>query len=266
MKSKAKKFVDQFNDQQTQFQNVISFGREKVKQFLSAGNNVESLIDKKVEDYILLEEQPMPIQVGDRTIYIGNFTYENEHKFFHQWAEIIGALQAKLMNMKLAEDRRKDLLIKGGFDLIANADVMMQFLMMDDWLFKKITRLLKKTLLKQQAYLRTQAGSRVKIKWENCTFRYFKKHITMEKLIQICWLIYFYNFDSVKKNASIMLEKMNLKALSGTFMYSWLRNLSGMTGEYLRAQAPSIDYAFRDKPKTKPQENPQGKEKEKGES
>ena len=84
------------------------------------------------------------------------------------------------------------------------------------------------------------------LKWKNCSLRYFKKHINKEKLIEICYLSYFYNFDAEKKNCQVVLEKMCMKALAETHMYSWLQNLAGVTGKSIFAQAPSIDYAFRD--------------------
>jgi hypothetical protein len=239
-------FKENFNLQYDKYKEMIVKMRGKIDEMLSGSLNVDRLMKDKVEDYILLEEQPLPITVGNRTIFIGNFTFSNEHLFFNEWAEIISAMGSKIINMELAEERRKELLEKSSFNLLAEGSWMYEFLTMDKWLFDRLCKLINKTVLKQQAYYLTGEKVRKKLKWKNCNLRYFKKNITKEKLIQICYLIYFYNFDSVKKNAQIIMERMNMKALGETHMYSCLQNLVGSTGKLAAAQAPSIDYAFRD--------------------
>jgi len=220
--------------------------REKVNDIVSGSLNIDKLMKDKVEDYILINEQPLPIQIGERTIFVGNLTYNNEHLFFNEWAQIVAALGAKIVNMELAEERRKELLDNASFHLLAEGKWMYEFLTMDKWLFNRLCKLINKVILKQQALYLTEDRARKKLKWKNCNLTYFKKYINKEKLIQICFLIYFYNFDSVKKNVQVLIEKMNMKALAGTRMYSWLQNLDGVTGKSIAAQAPSIDYAFRD--------------------
>jgi hypothetical protein len=239
--------------------------KDRINNLLAGSKNINTLITKKVEDYVLIEEEPIPIRVGDRTIFIGNMTYENEHLFFQRWAEIIAALSAKTLNMEISAERRADLLKKGDFHLLANADHMMEFLMMDRWLFDHLVDLIDRTILRQQAYFKRE-GIRSKIRWKNCSKRYFAKHITKEKLIQICYLTYFYNFEAVKKNTSILINRMNMQSLSGTFMYFWLQNLDGLTGKFAGLQAPSVDYAFRDSPKTTDRPRPGGKSEAKKKS
>jgi hypothetical protein len=239
-------FQEETDLQYDKYKGIIQKMREKVGDIVSGSMNVDKLMKDKVEDYILLDEQPLPIQVGDRTIFIGNLTYNNEHLFFNKWAQIVSALGAKIVNMELAEERRKELIEKASFNLLAEGKWLYEFLLMDKWLFNKLCALIDKIILKQQALYLTEERVRKKLKWKNCSLRYFKKYITKEKLIQICFLIYFYNFDSVKKNIEILVEKMCMKGLAETYMYSWLQNLDGLTGKSTSAQAPSIDYAFRD--------------------
>jgi hypothetical protein len=228
------------------YKGVIKKMREKVGDILAGSLNIDKLMKDKVEDYILLEEQPMPIGIGERTIFVGNLTYNNEHLFFNKWAKLISLLGAKIVNMELAEERRKELLERASFNLLAEGKWMYEFLTMDKWLFKKLSKLIGKTILKQQAFYLNEDKMRKKLKWKNCSLRYFKKYITKEKIIQMCFLIYFYNFDSVKKNIQVLVEKMCMKSLAERYRYSWLANLGGATGKYLTAQAPSIESVWKD--------------------
>ena len=210
--------------------------------------NIDKLMKDKMADFVLIEERPQMIRIYEKFLYIGNFTLQTEQRFFQEWAKILGLLSAKIMNMKLSDIRRKELMEKCEFDMLANGKSMLEFIWKDKWLYKKLIKLIGSTLLKQQSYyLPLNAKDRKKIKWINCSYRYFKKWVSKESLLQICTLIYYYNFDAAKKNLKLIVEKMNIKQQTGTYMYSWLQNMDGLQGRFLLAQAPSIDYAFRDK-------------------
>lgn len=239
-------FAEKYNLEYDKYKESMTKIRNKVNEILTGGNNIDKLMKDKIEDYILIEEQSLPIQIGDRTIFVGNFTYKNEQKFFNRWAKIMSAMNARIVNFELAEERRKELLEKASFHLLAEGKWMLEFLMIDNWLFKQLCVLIDKYILRQQAYYLNNEQVRKKLKWKNCSRRYFEKYVTKEKLIQICFLIYFFNFDAEKKNIQVVLEKMCMKSLAETYMYSWLSGLGGTTGKYLAAQAPSTDYAFRD--------------------
>ena len=221
--------------------------REKYNAFIMNSNNIDRLMTDKVDDYIIIEEQPLPIVVGEKIIYIGNFTFNTEHTFFHKWAKVISLLCSKIINMELTTERKKELLEKADFHLLANGKWMLEFLWQDKWLFNKICKLIKQTVLKQQGYYLTKNKLRKERSWTNCSYRYFKKNITKEGLIQICWLVYFYNFDSQKKSLKVLADKVNMNALVETYIPFWLQNLNGLTGKFLNAQVKNIDYYFKDK-------------------
>jgi len=227
--------------------NIISSIKNKYNNFMLSTNSINRLLTQKVEEYILLEELPMQIAVGTKSISVGNFTYDTHLKFFRGWALIISALSAKIINMELTKERKKELLMKGDFDMLTNGKWMMEFLLMDEWLKKVICKLLKKTLLKQQGYiLNTKTKEREYKEWSNCSYSYFKKHIKLETLIQICWLIYLYNFDSQKKSLRMVVEKMNINAMMETYIPFWLQNLGGLTGKFDIAQSGNIDSLLQD--------------------
>jgi hypothetical protein len=231
---------------------------EEAKQVLT----IDKLMRDKMADFVLIEERPQMIRIYEKFLYVGNFTLQTEQSFFQEWAKILGLLKAKIANMELSDTRKTELLKDVDFDMLANGKSMLRFIWKDKWLNKKLMKLIKNTLLKQQAYyLPLNAKDRKKIKWINCSYRYFKKYVSKENLLQICALIYYYNFDAVKKNLKILVEKMNIKQQTETYMYSWLENMAGVHGKFLLAQAPSIDYAFRDKA-NKPEESNK-KEKDK---
>ena len=220
--------------------------RKMVNETLLQKNSIDRLFTDKVEDYILIKEQPMPIRIGKKTIFIGNFNIDTEIKFFEQWAQIISLMMGRICNWKLSEERKKELLAKNSFFMLAEGIIMKEFITRDKWFIKQIFKLIERTVLKQQAYFLNNVHERELINWTNCDIKYFRENVTSEELIQICYMIYLYNFDSVKKNAILFLDKMNMKALSETFIPFWLQNMPGLTGPFLRAQAPNIDWSFKD--------------------
>lgn len=226
---------------------LLSDIRKRYNGFMLDTKSINTIMTKKVEEYVLMNEQPLPIFIGNKVIYVGNFTYDTEQLFFRKWGMLIGALSAKIINMELSDVRRKELLERGNFELLANGKYMLEFLLMDNWLKKQICRLLKKTLLKQSCYIMTKEGIRKFRNWKNCSYRYFKKNITKETLIQMMFLIYMYNFDAQKKSLKLVAEKMQLKELAESYIPFWLQNLAGLEGKFQLAQVPSIDHVFRDK-------------------
>jgi hypothetical protein len=204
--------------------------RKKVNNMLMGTYNVDKSMTDKVNDYILVEEQPLPIQVGERTIYIGNLTIDNNFKFWEMYGQLMAMVGLKFVN----------------FELISNTAELFKAIMIHRKLYKGLCKIIKKTILKQQAYYLNDKKERKKLKWKNCNYRYFKKHITMEKLLQICYLIWLFNFDAEKKNLKILLGQVakgkKEKHTLETYMYFWLQNLAGMTGKFQLALLTNVDY------------------------
>jgi len=227
--------------------------RQKSNEFMLDTNCINTILTKKIEDFILLEELPVPIQIGEKILYVGTFTFNNEQKFFKQWALLTSALKAQVLNWEMSVERSKELSERANFDLIAHGDWMLEFLLIDKKLKKAICKMLHKTLLKQEGWTYDEKKKeRVFKKWNDMSLRYLMKHINKEKIIQICWLIYLYNFDSVKKNLQIIVEKMGVQSLTETYIPFWLQNLAGLTGKFVTAQVeggdlPSADWLNKDK-------------------
>lgn len=208
---------------------LISKIRSKVMSLFGYGNNIERLMKDKVEDFILLEEQPTGIRIGERTIYVGTFTWENENLFWDRWIEILSLIQTDKIN----------------FDLLSDSRELYKALKLHRKLYKRIIVLIYETLVNQQQYFYC-GDKKEKVFWKNAGLGYLMKHMTTEKLIQICLLIYTYNFDAEKKNLQLVLGLLQGKQREEMYIYSWLRNLGGLTGKFLRSQAPSIDLIFAD--------------------
>jgi hypothetical protein len=194
---------------------AIKTARAKIDKYFDGRNSIDRLMRDKVDDYVLLEEMPMAVQIGDKTMYVGNFTVENQYKFFREYPKILGNLGLQCVN----------------FDMIGNAGELYQRMMLHKRLFKDLCRLIKRTILSQQDYYYNQGA--VKYKIPKISLRYFRKNVSVEKLIQICFLVYLYNFDAVKKNLKIVMERMDASNTSGTYMYGWLQNLAGLEGKFL---------------------------------
>lgn len=227
---------------------VLSGIRKIINDWNMQRKTIDTLMTQKVEDYELIQEQPLPVRIGKKTIFIGNFTLENETKFFDMWARLVSLLSAQILNWDLSVERKKELLEKNDFNLLADGSLMLEFIYRSRWYWKQLVKILGKLVLKQQAYFIDLTGSRVKNEWTNCSYGYFKRHITKETLIQICYLVYFFNFDGVKKNLRFLSEKLNMSRLTETYTYFWLKNCPGLTGKFVQARAPSVDSVWQDTP------------------
>jgi len=201
--------------------------REKISNlFLDQTKNIDTLMKNRVDDYILIEEQPLSIKIGDKYLFIGNFTIENNYKFWHLYGKLMSHLGIKFLN----------------FDILGSGTDLYEFIIIHKNWYKGMIKIIKKTLLKQQAYYLNEYKEREKINWKNMNWRYFKKRITIEKLMQICHLIYLYNFDAEKKNWQVIQGKWSIRELMQTYIYSWLQHSAGISGNFLLAQLPNLDY------------------------
>jgi hypothetical protein len=198
--------------------------RNKVFDFFGRVPNISKLMKDKVDPFILLEEQPLPIQIGNKIIWVGNLTLKMEDKFFRGYAKI-------LSNFGL-----QHLFI----DLLKNGLALWQHIQIYNKLQKQIVKLIYDIILPSQKWY-CEGNSQI-YRLSKCSYRYFKEHITKESLLQICQLIYTYNYDVVKKNLSILAKGAGVQEMAGTYMYDWLINLSGLTGSFLTAQLPKLDY------------------------
>lgn len=179
---------------------LIKKARDKMNDMMMGMNNVDKLMTDFVNPFILMEEQPMPIQVGEHIIFVGNLTLESMNIFWERYVRILVNLSKQIVTTELSEDRRKELLEKGNFMMIASGKDLFELLNEFRWLKKDLSKLIYKTVVKQQAYyLNQQNKKREELKWKNCSFRYFWKNMTESKLIQMLFAIYLYNFNQKKK-------------------------------------------------------------------
>jgi hypothetical protein len=187
-------------------------------------NSIDKLMADKVNPYVVMDELPCPVQLGGKIMYVGNLNLANEDYFFKKWASILGNLNLQHMFMSLLSD---------GMEL-------MKYMKIHSKLRKELTKLVGKTLLKQQKWYYERTGKMYKL--NKFSMRYFKNHCTKEKLIQIVFLLWTYNYDAQGKSIALVLNKMGAGAMSETYMYSWLVNLDGATGKFLLSQLPDLEW------------------------
>lgn len=226
--------------------------KKKYNEIMMGTYSITKIMTDKVSDMIILKELPASFIINKKwIIYVGNFNLENEKLFFHKWKSLVGLMVARITNLELSTERKKDLLEKADFHMLANGKWMYEFIMKDDWFYKKLCKLLRNTLINQQQFIapnHKDEENRMLVKWRNANWKWWKKNVDSETLIQICAAVYLWNFDAVKKNLKVLAGKMGVLQETDTYIYFWLQKWAGLNGEFLSAQAPSIDYAFRDKP------------------
>jgi hypothetical protein len=198
--------------------------RDKIYQRFGEVNSIDKLMKDKLEPYVIMDELPLPIQIGEKKIYVGNLNLENESYYFTQFAKILSNLG--LQNIMI--------------DLMSDGGKLLTHLKSYKKLQKELTQLVIKTILKQQKWYYPKNDKMYKL--NKCSYNYVKNYLTKEKLIQIIFLIYTYNYDSLGKSMSLVLNKMHAREITSTYMFSWLQNLPGATGNFLTNQLPNSDF------------------------
>lgn len=208
---------------------MLSEIRRQVSELLLGRQTIDKLLRDKLEDFILVDEIPLPVRIGDRTIYVGNLTLENYKRWIDGSARLFGVLGAGLVS----------------YDLFGKSDYLMSLLLRNRILWKELCRLIGDTVLRnrqQEYYVREMSANLVRrVKLPKVSTRFFMRNVTMEKLVQITFLIYQYNFDAVKKNFSILANKMDLRRQTETYIYSWLENCPGLSGAFVTPASEKSD-------------------------
>lgn len=210
-------------EQKKYFQKI----REKYNELFHGRNTIDKLLRDKIDDWFLLEEFPLPIRIGKKTLWVGNLNLENQNTFLESFAQIMALRGINIINFETIQDGVKV------YECIARHKQIQ----------KDLCKLISKTLLKNQKYYREElTGGLSEFKLpQSISYRYFKKRVTSEKLSQIMILVYKYNFDSEKKNLRVLAEAMGLKQAVETYTYSWLQNMVGLMGDFVRPQSEKSD-------------------------
>lgn len=198
--------------------------QSSVKDLFAQRNTIDKLMSDKVEDFHLIEEAPMPVFIGGRLMFVGNLTLENLYVFIDMCARIFANVGIQLTS----------------FDVLANSDEITRLIQTNKKTRKELYKLIKKSVLSNQDYYHSQLGQFVMSSYRlpKVTWSHFKRNVTLETLIQILFMVYTYNFDSVKKNFRIIAEKMAVSNLTENYIYSWLGNLGGLSGAFVKPRYP----------------------------
>lgn len=211
--------------------NIFTKMMKKLEGFIQGTNNIDMLMRDKVNPYVLVEEVPVPIQIGRYIIWVGNFTIQNNFKFWIGYGRIMALIGLQFEN----------------FDLLGSGGELYKAIHIHKRLHKEMCRLIYKTICRQQAYYLEQMPEetrRIYKKWKNMSLRYFIRHMSVEKLIQLCRIVYTYNFDPEKKNLSLLMFQLPQegKETMRTYMASYLENMVGTIGKFQLAHLtkPSV--------------------------
>lgn len=196
----------------------------RTKEIISGVKTIDKLMSDKVDPYIIVDELPIPIQIGHKIIYVGNLNLANEQYYHVNFAKILGNLGMQHLLFEMMSD---------GIELIT-------YIKTNEALNKDLTKLVIKTILKQQKWYYPKNDKIYKL--NKCSWRYMKNYLTKEKLIQMILLIYLYNYDSLGKSLPLVINKMDAGGISETYMYSWLSELAGVSGNFLQSQLPNLSW------------------------
>lgn len=214
--------------------NTIELFQEKIRDLFKSRNSIDKLMQEKVDDFYLIEEAPVPIIIGGKLMFVGSLTMENMYVFIDMCARIFANIGVQLTS----------------FDILANSDEITKLTMINKKLRKNLMVLIKKSVLSNQDYYMNQIGPEnvEKVKLPKVSWRHFKKNITLPTLVQLLFLVYFFNFNSVKKNFRILAEKMEASNLTESYIYTWLANLDGLSGDFVKPQYQKSDFSASESP------------------
>ena len=199
--------------------------KQKIARFFKPSLTVDKLLREKVTELFLLDEVPTLIRIGDKAIYVGNLTLENQYAFFKAYRNILLLLDSETID----------------FNLLADADRFYQALMLNRRVFLAFCDLLAATVLKQQRYYFTEGDEHIKLKLKRCSVRYFRERVTVEKVLQIGQLLYLYNIDALRQNIRLLADKMQVSQVAESTMYTWLKNMRGISGRFMLAELKTAD-------------------------
>jgi hypothetical protein len=198
--------------------------RLKMSELFGQVQSIDRLMRDKVEDYVLIEELPLPIRIGNKTIFIGTFNLENDYVFFREYAKLMSRVGMRTICI----------------DLLGDSLQMFEYLKLHKKLHTELCKIIGKTILRQQFLY--YADRKKTYKLNKCSWRYFRKYCDVQKLLQICNLIWLFNYDAEKKNFKLVAQRMGITAPTETYIYTWLKNSAGLTGKYVAAQRINVDY------------------------
>ena len=198
--------------------------RNRIYEYLTKTNSIDKLMRDKVEPYVIIDELPIPIQIGEKVIYVGNLNLKNEDYYFSGWAKILAHMA--LDNMFI--------------ELMSDGSTLFKYLKIRKGLRKDLTKLIYTVLLKQQRWYYPKNGKEYKL--NKCSYKYFENHMNKEKLIQMVFMLYLYNYDSSKKSLGLVVNQMAAGPTSATYMYNWLANCPGVNGSFLLSQLPKLSW------------------------
>lgn len=214
-----------FGDYKEKQKGILTSARRWIEENMLQRPSIDKLLRDKVDDYIIIRELPLPIKIGDRTIYVGTFTLETQDVFFKEYVKLLAMIGARHGNLEL------------GIKFLSNGAELYKLLSNDKKVRKSIYRLIKSTILEKQNYLDPISGKLFRL--PKVSLGYFRKHVTIDEVMQICMLIYIYNFDATRRSLNILMGEMGVQLSGANYTFSWLQNLAGLSGKFLLNQLAS---------------------------
>lgn len=271
----------EFEKKQGEFDTEKGYFKEawdKYESMLHANGShvIDEIMSERVADYYLMSERPFAVHVGEKIFYIECFTLENEQEFFERYVAMMTVVGFQSINFDLLNNPKnlyeclmaskvfyKRLLDVIGCAIVKNQDKYDQDIMLVDKKYDAMVAHVKRMITLSPSFGKSKRLSkkidkintlreREKDIFRKGLTRYFSEHVSKETLIQICLLVYLYNFDSVqKKNLSLLLEKMsgegkNATHRSRTYIWSWLKNLAGLREKYTENRYRKLNALFND--------------------
>lgn len=215
------------NEYQEKQAGILKKIRDRAREFFNYNNTIDKLLKDKIEDYILIREFPLPISIGEKTIYVGTFTWETQDIFLRDYAKLLGLIAAK------------HLVPKVGIELLGDGATMYRILQVDRKIKKEIMKLINRTILRRQHFIDPATGLFYRI--PKVTFGYFKKYVTYETIVQICMIAYELNYDATRRSLNIIAGELRVQQRAENYCYTWLENLAGLNGNFLIRQLQKSD-------------------------
>lgn len=235
------------------------------KENLYGERTIVGVMRDGVSEYQLMREDAIAVTIGGVTYYVKAFTLDNQRDFFTKY---VGALSAigggaavydylsdtgKLYSAVIANETFYAAIVATlGVALVREQEAYhSQFVDVDNRFDPQIDALregLRTATVREVKRIEKRVAKIVARKeLEKNIYRKnlldnFTKNITIEELMQLCLLVYLYNFDAVKKNLSIVMARLpkDARSIGETYVYSWLANSAAITRKY--GERPSIDY------------------------
>jgi len=181
-------------------------------------NTLKQIIDEGGrDDREIAREDALVVNVGGHPVRVRAFTLDNYANWLQDMGTMLHAFPALLATLEWPETVKSVESVRQRWMVVLSQRLM----------YAKVLKMFRRTILREPGN-----------EWWRRHFRYFRKRITVQELMDLFFYIYLFNHEAVKKNATFLLKRLGFVRNKATFLSSSAENLAGVSGAQVKPRFP----------------------------